>query len=124
MRRNLEARDEQRMRFRGTISRFGTKRGYRGRFLTTLMMTNVKFADSDENATDHIWFTCGKWSDELEIGDVVEFDARVGIYFKGYRREDIDYRLERPTKVTKIVAAAMPEWQTATQLTFIEDMTS
>jgi hypothetical protein len=46
---------------------------------------------------------------DLQPGDVVQFDARVSPYLKGYqgRRDDVDcpvrwdYRLSRPAKVSR-----------------------
>jgi hypothetical protein len=57
---------------------------------------------------EHLWFTSGKWSKGLAIGDVFEFEARAAEYMKGYfgRREEVyvpvslDWKLQRPTKVT------------------------
>ena len=64
--------------------------------------------------TDHLWFNNTKafQAVNLEAGDVVEFDARVKPYEKGYkgRREyvdkpiTIDYKLSWPTKVEKITS--------------------
>jgi hypothetical protein len=71
-------------------------------------MRNVVDAGTAAPLAEHLWFTCGKWSFGLAPGDVVEFDARVGDYVKGYqgRREDVydvpvsrDWKLQRPTKV-------------------------
>ena len=74
-----------------------------------MLLKDVRLVSDDTLVTDHVWFTCGRWSEDISEGDVVEFDARVMSYKKGYRgyREDmwdapppsIDYRLERPTKV-------------------------
>jgi hypothetical protein len=58
--------------------------------------------------TDHLWFTTGKWSAGLAVGDIFEFEARVADYIKGYqgRREVFDapvsrdWKLQRPTQVT------------------------
>lgn len=68
---------------------------------------NVTDVETNKEVADHVWFTCSKSWDNLIANDIVEFDARVGKYEKGYKgyREDvfnpvsIDYRLERPTKV-------------------------
>lgn len=96
-----------RSRFRGTVERFGSKRAYRGPDITTILLRDVVHEATGEIVTDHLWFTSGKWSASVKIGDTIVFDARVGEYLKGYRgrREDVyspmevDYRLERPTKM-------------------------
>jgi hypothetical protein len=100
-----------RLRCRARLERFGTKRAYRGEPLVTLLLRDVVRVDTGNALTDHLWFTAGKWSAHLKVGDVFEFDARVSSYIKGYlgHREDVympptqDWRLERPTAV-KIVS--------------------
>ena len=97
--------------FTAEFVRFGSKRGYEGRKIRTILLKDVKCGDSI--VTDHIWFTMGwQFSDlNLESGDRIEFCARVAPYTKGYRglREDVcdkpvekDWRLSNPTKVRKL----------------------
>lgn len=63
--------------------------------------------------TDHLWFnyTKGfKGLGELKIGDVIQFNARVKKYYKGYfgyledvpRSQQRDYKLSHPTKISVI----------------------
>jgi len=100
----------QRKRFSATVKRFGKKRAFKGPDLDTILLTNLCFEGTNVILADHLWMTCGKWSNSLCIGDVFTFDARVGTYEKGYHgyREDIykdagvDFRLERPTKIMHI----------------------
>jgi hypothetical protein len=109
MRTELAKLDGQRLRFSGTIERFGSKRGWKGSTLKTVLLRHVRRYDKGLVVTDHLWFTAGRaWEAKgMEPGATVAFDARVGIYEKGYKghREDvfvtegIDYRLERPTRV-------------------------
>jgi len=99
----------QRFRCKATVGKFGTKLGYKGKSLPTIMLKNVIDPKTETLLTDHLWFTMGKWADELQVGDTIEFDARVAEYEKGEGRRDdnhpikIDYRLERPTKIVKIL---------------------
>lgn len=67
--------------------------------------------DNNEFATNHIWFTVGKTIENLnlETGDIIEFDARITDYEKGYvnhrnfiDNRKMDYKLSRPTKFEKI----------------------
>ena len=96
-----------RCRFRARIERIGSKAAYRGPYIPTLLLTNVVIDETKKLVTDHPWFTAGKWSQAVRPGDTIAFDAPVGEYVNGYfgRREDVyipsevDYRLERPTKV-------------------------
>jgi hypothetical protein len=111
MREQLESVNGNRMRFRATVKRFGTKKNYHGYPEPTILLKNVTFVDNGSVATDHIWFTVGKTLAKLMLkpGEIVEFDARVGEYIKGYvnHREyiderEIDYKLNRPTKFSKL----------------------
>lgn len=114
MRKNLGNINGSRTRFRATVKRFGSKKNYHGYPEPTILLIDVAFAETDKQASDHIWFTVGTTIKKLGLkpGDVVEFDARVGEYIKGYvnRREYIDnrtldYKLNRPTKFAVIQKA-------------------
>jgi hypothetical protein len=107
----LKRRDGERLTCIAVVERFGTKSSYRGPPIQTLLLKDIVDCNSSKLLTTHLWFTCGKWSEKLKVGDTFQFDARVSMYEKGYRgrREDImdkliqlDWRLERPTKVKVI----------------------
>jgi hypothetical protein len=97
--------------FRGTFERLGTKNGYMGPEKTVLLkdIENI----GGKIICDHLWFNLTKGFSRLGLrqGDVVEFDARVTKYEKGYkgRRWDVykpietDYKLSHPTKVKKVI---------------------
>jgi hypothetical protein len=110
MRKELKNLSGQRMRFCATVERLGHKNGYKGP-VPTILLKDVRRVDTGEVVTDHLWFTVGKTLSVLSPGDEVEFDARVASYEKGYKgyREDVycpvskDYKLERPTKLTRRV---------------------
>ena len=116
MRKQLKMLEGRRLRFSARFERFGWKSGYMGPERTVLL-TDVRFVPSGGMATDHVWFTCGKTFDRLDLhpGDRIMFDARVGQYEKGYRGwraertgeawSAVDYRLERPTKAVKLSEA-------------------
>lgn len=100
--------DQKRLRFRATVGRFGTKPGWRGaRPVPTILLKDIScITEGVTGTTDHLWFTCGVWSECLRDGDVFEFDARLGQYEKGYvnyRRgideRETDQKLNRPTRV-------------------------
>jgi hypothetical protein len=109
MRNELQKLNGQRMRFRGTVERYGSRSNWHGYPETTILLKDVCFASNGELACDHIWFKEGTWAWELEVGTTFEFDARVDSYMKGYqgrRAEELelaclmrDYLLERPSKV-------------------------
>lgn len=110
MRRGLEAIDGERTRFRATFQRFGKKSGYKIRWLLTILLVDIKRLDDEKVIADHAWMTAGKQFKNLDLhsGDIIEFDARVGMYRKGYSESDednpfrYDYRLERPTRMEKV----------------------
>jgi hypothetical protein len=111
MRKELKSIDGKRIRFRAVVERFGKKTNYHGYPESTILFKNVTRTDTSKQVTDHIWFTVGKTIEVLELqpGDIVEFDARVGDYVKGYvnNREYIDdrtldYKLNRPTRFERI----------------------
>lgn len=111
MRQELEKRDGERTTFRGTFARFGSKRGWKGD-LPTVLFQDIR-TPTGEPICDHLWMnlTKGIVALDLQIGDVVQFDARVLEYEKGYkgRRDDvydapisIDYKLSHPTRLVKV----------------------
>ena len=113
MRKELKAIGKQeRHTFSGVFVREGLKSAYRGLPLPTVLLKDIKLKDSDKIITDHLWFNKTKGFDALNLkeGDVVQFDARVDSYTKGYQgyREDvcsyteIDYKLSYPTKIKLI----------------------
>lgn len=121
MRKDLQKINGDRQTFTGTFSRFGQKSGYKGP-LPTLLLLNVK-NQQGKTVTDHLWFnlTKGFAALELEEGDLVQFDARVKEYEKGYKGWDfekqlespieIDYKLSHPTKLSVLKRAEKEESQ-------------
>ena len=109
MRKQLEKRNNERFACQGEFVRFGWKTGYRGGALQTVLLRNVT-DHSGILLSDHLWFNFTKQFEKQEHqlveGAVVEFEARVKSYIKGYvnRREEIDersldYKLSFPTKI-------------------------
>lgn len=125
MRTQLAAIEEVRATFTGTFVRLGTKRGWEGATLQTVLLLHVRDMRGIE-VCDHLWMNCTKGIAALQLqpGDVVQFDARVKAYAKGYqgRREDVykpyelDYKLSHPTKVVK----AMPQTDVAQTVLVLE----
>lgn len=99
MRKKLKALDKERFRVTAEFGKFGVKRNWNGYEEPTVCFQNIK--DSDNNLlTDHIWFTVGKRINDLNLqeGDIIQFEARVSGYKKGYYKNDFDYKLNNPTK--------------------------
>lgn len=110
MRVDFEKNDNVRLRFKATVDKFGFKNGYKGPEPTILL---IKIASLDNIIkTDHLWMNTTKQFENLNLqkGDVIEFDARIKPYQKGYvgYREDVyksielDYKLSHPSKVVKL----------------------
>ena len=104
--------NKERHTFTGEFVREGLKSAFRGPQLPTVLLKNIRLAETNKIVTDHLWFNKTKSFEALELkeGDIVQFDARVNSYTKGYKgyREDVfsliekDYKLSYPTKIKKI----------------------
>lgn len=106
--------------FQAVFVRFGLKSGYKGGPVTTILLKDIVKVGSGEVVTDHLWFTQGKRFEALDLkkGDVVQFDARVTEYNKGYRGRyeddynykpvERDYRLSFPSRLTKVEEGGKP----------------
>jgi signal peptidase I len=105
MRERLKAIVGVRARFRGTFSKFGerTSHGYVKRMALLVDVTDSR----GREMCDHLWLNLTPTVERLALqpGDVIEFDARVRPYVKGYytdRRRD--YKLNNPTNFLKLGA--------------------
>ena len=111
MKKELGELENIRDTFIGEFVRFGTKNEYKWP-LPTLLLKDVRRKTDNKLMTDHLWFNLTKASDKASLieGDLVQFDARVKEYEKGYKgyRDDVycpierDYKLSHPTKVMKV----------------------
>jgi len=118
MRKALAHREGERATFTGTFERYGLKTGWgKGPPKKTLLLRDIKDSRGVK-VCDHLWFnlTVGFAKLRLQPSEVVQFDARVKLYTKGYQgyREDVDkpverdYKLSHPTKVMRLATAARP----------------
>jgi putative ubiquitin-RnfH superfamily antitoxin RatB of RatAB toxin-antitoxin module len=122
MRKQLAKEVEVRATFTGVFVRFGTKNGWRGPEKTVLL-NEIKNAEN-KIVSDHLWFNMTKSFEKLNLqeNDIVQFDARVKEYekgYKGYRIDvykpiEVDYKLSHPTKI-KIISEAQNETNKATE---------
>ena len=111
MRKFLGSDEGIRKKFRATVSRFGKKTNYHGYSDETILLVRVTDLETLKVVTDHLWFslTKGFESANLSPGLVVEFEARVKTYRKGYvnKRHQIDerrmdFKLSHPTRIRVI----------------------
>ena len=102
---------KKRYTFTAVVGRFSLKNGFRGLPLKTILLLKIKC--EGVVVTNHIWLTYGRrfHSAVLMVGDLIQFDARIKEYEKGYkgRRLDVykpiskDYGFSYPSKI-KIIA--------------------
>ena len=98
--------------FIAEFNRYGTKRGWEGAVLETILLTNIRLKDSHKQVANHLWFnkTLGFGAlGELKTGDIIVFEGRVDTYEKGYKGRyaeeqgeswtETDYKISRPTKI-------------------------
>ncbi len=112
MRKKL-ARDEgERKRFRATFERVGKKVNYKGYSEDTILLKNIIDIVTNQQVADHLWFSYTKGFEgvDLKEGAVLEFEARVKEYTKGYVNKSLkindrkqDYKLSHPTKIKKVL---------------------
>lgn len=94
----------QRIKAYGTFKRFGKREGWKGEMLITLLLKNIR-SRSKQVLTDHLWFNYTKSFQKiknLQEGDLLRFEATIDTYVKSYEKNQIDFKLSRPTKVVKI----------------------
>lgn len=111
MRKELQKKDEQRLKFTAVFGRYGSKINWNGYSETTLLLTELRYEDGSPAAA-HIWLTETKGLRELgpfKQGQQLEFEARIGEYEKGYKYRGkaltptkVDFKLNRVTKVRKV----------------------
>lgn len=108
MRKKLANKEGERKKFTAVFIRLGKKAGYTGYSVETILLSNVTDVETGELVTDHLWFTFTKGFQifGLAEGDILEFEARVKPYRKGYvnkslaiDKEKFDYKLSNPTKI-------------------------
>ena len=91
MRKQIAGYEGHHLHFTATVTNFGTRRGYRGPE-NAILLTNVRFGsnppgypESGTEATGHLWWTAGKWANNLKPEDRIEFAARIQTYLKEYQ---------------------------------------
>lgn len=104
MREKLEnIGSEKRFEYTGIFQKFGIKSGYKSS-LPTFVVTNVKDSNG-QLITDHLWLNFTTMFNQfgwLRPGDTIKFSGRVDTYYKGHRKNQLDYRLTYPSKVSVI----------------------
>ena len=111
MRTNLASSQGERKRFRGTFVRVGRKTNFKGYSEDTILLRNIIEVSNNMRVSDHVWFTFTKGFEDAGIreGDLIEFDARIKAYKKGYVNKGVgintrktDYKLSHPTRISVV----------------------
>jgi hypothetical protein len=108
MRTELGKLEGERRRFRAVVEDFGVGRSAKP--TETILLVDVRPTDDLEAVVaDHLWFKKGASFGGVSLGDVIEFDAEVEPYEKGYLNfrlgideTTVDYRLTKPSNVRVI----------------------
>lgn len=140
MRKKLkEIGSDSRERYNAKIGRCGIKyNNFKNAPERTLLLNNVTLAENAEIVTDHLWVTVGKTLAGLDLkaGDIITFNARVGVYKKGSHFRKRDYKLNRMTKIevqrinreviddeiTSSKPATFEEWEQIREMKHLESM--
>lgn len=112
MRIQLAKQNNVRSSFTGIFERFGTKKNYHGFPEKTVLLSDIK--DTKNNVvSSHCWFNFTKQFQalgDIKPGAIIEFDARVKKYNKGYvnhhefvDERTFDFKLSHPTKIRIII---------------------
>lgn len=111
MRKSLAAQAGERKRFNAVFVRLGKKTNYKGYSEDTILLKHVCDAATNEKVTDHVWFSYSKAFEKVELkaGNVIEFEARVKSYTKGYANKryhidnkTTDFKLSHPTRIKNV----------------------
>lgn len=108
MRKELAAEQDNRKKFRAIFERVGKKTNYKGYSEDTILLKNVIDLETNRVVADHLWFSYTKGFEAINLtaGTIIEFEARVKEYKKGYVNRSLnlnarktDFKLSHPTKI-------------------------
>jgi hypothetical protein len=110
MRKGLVKEIGKRKKFTAVFSRIGKKLNFKGHSEETILLKNIADLATGIIVADHIWFayTKGFVKAALQLGDTIEFEARVKEYHKGYVNRNYginhsakDLKLANPTQIRR-----------------------
>ena len=108
MRSKLAKDEGVRKKFVAKFARLANNKNYPVYAEETILLINVIDSDTRERVTDHVWFSYTRGFEKITLteGVVVEFEARVKEYTKGYinpilgaKKRTLDFKLSHPTKI-------------------------
>lgn len=113
MRQKLATQEGERKKFRGVFSRLGKKINFKGYSEDTVLLINILDVGTNSLVADHVWFSFTKGFEKITLteGAIIEFEARVKTYTKGYvnkrygiNKKSHDFKLSHPTKFCLVTA--------------------
>ena len=119
MRKQLAKEEGKRKNFRAVIDRLGKKSNFKGYTEETVLLKNVVDTETNNVVTDHLWVSLTKGFEKISLksGTMIEFEARVKEYKKGYvnskfesNLQQIDYKLSHPNKI-KAISSLLPPYK-------------
>jgi len=111
MRKKLAEEVGIRKKFQGVFARYGKKVNYKGYSEETVLVEQIVDAETNQVMCDHLWFSLTKSFEKLNLtsGDVLQFDARIKEYKKGYKNSSYkinntskDFKLSHPTHISLV----------------------
>lgn len=111
MRKELARSEGERKKFRAQFSRLGKKTNFKGYSEETILLKAIVDVETNDVVADHLWCSLTKSFEKLVLkeGDIIEFEARVKVYKKGYvnsryqiNNSKKDFKLSHPTKIKVI----------------------
>ncbi len=110
MRKELGKDIGTRKKFKAVFSRIGKKVNFKGYTEETVLLLNIIDIQTNKEVADHVWFSHTKGFEKIVLTDgvILEFEARIKEYRKGYvntryniNASKTDYKLSHPTKIKK-----------------------
>ena len=98
------------------FTRFGKKVNYKGYSETTVLLSNITDIETNRVVTEHLWFayTAGFEKAKIQEGVLIEFEARIKEYKKGYVNKKYgidnqkkDFKLSHPTKIRTLISPSL-----------------
>ena len=127
MRKELKKIEGERDLFIARFVREGSKTGFKGAPLPTILLMDIRRVSDNKLMCDHLWFNKTKAFTALPLtpGLTVQFSARVKQYKKGYlgkrvgldRQIKEDFKLSHPTQVE--IAGGLRKGKTNIEATHI-----
>ncbi len=111
MRKELAREEGKRKKFRAIFERLGKKTNFKGYSEETVLLKTIIDVETNTVVADHVWFNYTKGFEKVLVteGALVEFEARIKEYKKGYvnrklnfNSQNLDYKLSHPTKIKKV----------------------